>query len=298
MKFTNFLSGLGRFLTNLAWFLLAVLPFPAIIIFLICLGFEIEIYIASALLIPIILAASSLGINWFLGHICGAEFYNTGYVSEGRSWIDIVRDEPYYKRAIYVNFTIFVLFIFSIFYFIFVISQDTTWGTIGLILSIIGAIVYFMLAMSAIEKSKIKNSEKMEKEEFAEHFKNKEPIKKENVIKTKFNFEKHPEMKEVYLSYKDNKNKAIHLSGNSSQIKEYNQARLKRDDIFEELAILIHNAFVDVKPDLFNKKTNETIKWEELFNVPFEKLTKKQKDLMVRLLDAHPYKFADDKYYN
>ena len=106
------------------------------------------------------------------------------------------------------------------------------------------------------------------------------------------------EMKELYSSYKQAKNRAIHLKNDPKHLEEYNEICLKRDDMFEQLSKAIYDEFNEKKPDLINKKTNEKVAWNDLFSVPFEKLTKKQKDYMVRLLDAQPYKFKDDSLYN
>ena len=298
MKFSNFLSNLGHFFVMAFFFIFDVLLLPALIVFLIIVGFNTNIFIAGAMLIPILIGVYSIPLNWFLGKVSGAEFYNTGYVGEGRSVIDIVRDEAYYKRAIYVNFVIMGLFVLAIFYFVFVMTESFGWCLAGLIQSIVGAILYFLFAMSAIEKSRIKNKGKMDKEEFAQYFKNLEPIKKEIKVKTKFNFEKYPEMKELYLSYKQSKNRAIHLNHESSKVEDYKQECAKRDELFEKLSKSVYETFNEQKPDLINKKTNEKVKWEALFDVDFEKLTYKQKDTIIRLLDANPYKFENDKLYN
>ena len=298
MSFSKFLSNLGHVLVMSFLFIFEVLLIPAGVIFVLIIGVTTGICIAPAVLIPIMLAVYSLPLNWFLGFACGGEFVNTGYVHEGNSVIELVRDEAYYKRAVVVHFVIMSLFIISTICFGFIVTFNFVWGMVGLIQSIIGAIFYFLFAKSAIEKSGIKNKNKQDKEEFAEYFKTKEPIKKEKVIKTKFNFENYPNMREVYLSFKDNKNKAIRLKGDSVKVEEYNQACLNRDAKFEELSKAIFETFNVIKPVLINKKTNEKVKWEDLFNVPFEKLTKKQKDYMVRLLDAQPYMFENKKFYN
>jgi hypothetical protein len=290
MKYTNFLSNLGRFLLVVFMFIVLALPIPAgIVVFLI-----LNIPIAYAIT-PMLLALYPIMLNWFLGYACGAKFYNTGYVRKGRSIRDIVKDERYYKRAIYVNFIIMALFIPLAIYFSFSLSCEYFgWSVLGLVESIIGTIIYFLFAMSAIEKSGVS---KKEKRVFAEKIKNQSQIQNE-VKKTKFNFEKYPEMKEVYFSYKDNKNRAIRLKGDGLMLEEYNQACSKRDEKFEELSRAMCEKFNDIEPDLIDKKTNEKIKWKDLFNVPFEKLTKNQKDLMIRLLDAYPYKFKESKIFS
>lgn len=299
MSFSKFLSNLGHFLVMSILFVVLVLLIPAGIVFVIIISVKTEIYIAPPVLIPTMLAVYSLPLNWFLGHLCGARFENTGYVSEGTSVIAMVRDEAYYKRAIYVNFIILTLFVLSVFYFVFILTLDFTWGLVGLTMSIVGAIFYFLLGMSAIEKSGIKNRGKKDKEEFAEEFKNAEPIKKEpKKIKTKFNFEQYPELFNLYSSYKNAKNRAIHLKHDPNYIEEYKQECLKRDDSFEKLSRVIYDIFNEDKPVILNKKTNEQVSWSELFNNSFDKLTKKQKDYLVRLLDGYPYQFENKKYYN
>ena len=294
MRFTNFLSGLGRCILLAFGFVLLVLLIPAFIVVI----FMLNIPIAVAIFVPILLGTYSITLNWFLGHAAGAEFVNTGYVYEGRSQIDIVRDEAYYKRAIYVNFIIMSVFAFLIIYFITVLSFSFGWCLIGLIQSIGGAVLFFLLGMSAIEKSGIKNKKARDKEEFAEYFKNKQPIKTEEIITTKFNFDNCPEMKELYLSYKQSKNRAIQWKHDPNLLVQYKQECVKRDEKFEELAKAVYDFLKKENPILINRKTNEKIRWEDLFYLPFEKLSQKEKDYMVRLLDAQPYKFANDKYYN
>lgn len=294
MRFTNFLSGLGRCILLVFEFVLFVLLIPAFIVVL----FMLNIPILIAIFVPILLGTYSITLNWFLGLASGAEFYNTGYVNEGRTVRDIVRDEAYYKRAIYVNFIIMSVFAFLIIYFITVLSFSFGWCLIGLIQSIVGAILFFLLGMSAIEKSRIKNENKMDKKEFAEYFKNKQPIKTEQIITTKFNFDNCPEMKELYLSYKQSKNRTIQWKHDPNLLVQYKQECTKRDEKFEELAKAVYDFLKKENPILINRKTNEKIRWEDLFYLPFEKLSQKEKDYMVRLLDAQPYKFENDKYYN
>ena len=56
--------------------------------------------------------------------------------------------------------------------------------------------------------------------------------------------------------------------------------------------------FNDVKPDLIIKKTGEKIEWKDVINKSFDKLSYKEKLVLVRLLDRL-YKYVlPDEYYN
>lgn len=126
----------------------------------------------------------------------------------------------------------------------------------------------------------------------------KKTITKETGIKTKFNFNKYPELFELYNSYKTAKNKSIHLKNDPNNIEEYTQQCSIRDEFFNKLSKQVYEIFNPQKQDLIKKKTNEIVKWDELFNQPYEKLTQKQKDYLIRLLDAYPYLFKNKNFYN
>lgn len=294
MSFSRFLSNLGYFLVMTVFFLIDVVLIPGLIVFLVIVGVNTDIYIAGGMLIPILLGAYPITLNWFLGKATGATFYNTGYVREGRSVVDIVRDEPYYKRTIIVNFITMGLFVVSTIYFAIVMSFDFTWGLVGLLESVVGGIVYFLFAMSAIEKSGIKNKEKAD---FAEEFKNREPIKKVQPKKIKFNFSLCPEMEKVYIEYKDIKTTVLKMKYETIKNENYFNLLKKRDELFEILSKQIFDLFNEKKPNLIKKSTGEEEKWENIFNKPFEKLTIKQKDTLIKLLDGSPYRFEDKKMY-
>ena len=294
MSYSRFLSKLGRFFTIVLESFVCLI-FIAMIVFSVWIDFYTESFIAGAILAPILIATFSFPLNWFLGKLYNAKFENTGYVYEGRSVIDIVRDESYYKRAFYVNVTLMGFFILAVFYFVYVATQAFTWGMIGLVMSVLGGVFYFLFAMSAREKSGMKN--KREKEKFVEEMGNKKPIKKE-VKKPKFNFNDYQEMLNVYNEYKQFKHLAIQMKYDQVKTEKYKQVCLKRDENFEKLSKMVYETFNSEQPGLINKKTGEKIKWEEMFGVDFEKFTLKQKDTLIRLLDASPYKFEKESYYN
>ena len=160
MKYTNFLSKLGRFLFLTLMFTVTVLPFPAIIIGVIvleCVGIT-EVSFIIPLVIPVCFAVSALSLNYFLSWLNNAKFVNTGYVRDGRTVIDVVRDASYYKRATIVYYihsilsVVALVYLFAKYGFILFSIIPGIFGVIGLIVE---AIIYFLLAKSSQEKHKI-----------------------------------------------------------------------------------------------------------------------------------------------
>ncbi|MBO5885105.1 MAG: hypothetical protein J6Q51_04840 [Clostridia bacterium] len=102
------------------------------------------------------LPTAGLGINWFLSHILGDEFYNTGMVVDGSSIYDVVKTPKYYTRRMYVCFIECFLFALLIVRFAFLFPVSVVLPIIGIVASIVAIVIYFIVGMSSYEQSSIK----------------------------------------------------------------------------------------------------------------------------------------------
>ena len=67
---------------------------------------------------------------------------------------------------------------------------------------------------------------------------------------------------------------------------------------FEDLAQAVYDVFNEIKPDLRHKKTLKKAKWEDVINKPYDQLTYKQKQILIRLLDRLYLYVLPEEYYN
>ena len=239
----------------------------------------------------ILLPATGLGINWFIGPFFGDEYYETGWVNEGNSVRDVVKTPKYYTRRMFVCFVECFLFILLIIRFIF---QKSIIGIIG---SIIAIIIYFIVGMSSYEQSsiKIKKDSKInkKKEKIEESTTENTVVKKKQL--NKFKFDKYPGLLEKYNTFKHwNSKKGKRIENVEDKKIVLNEI----DKSFEDLAMSVFNIFNEIKPNLVIKKTGKKIKWEDVFNKTFEELSYMEKMALVRLLDRlYKYVLPSD-YYN
>ena len=110
----------------------------------------------------LLLPTIGLAVNWFLGHFFGDEYYNTGSVYEGRSIQDVVKTPKYYTRRMFVCFVECILFALLIVRFLFLFPFNIATSIIGIVGSIVGIIIYFIVGMSSYEQSSIKNKKPAE----------------------------------------------------------------------------------------------------------------------------------------
>ena len=163
MKYTNILKKLGRFLFLTLIFVVTVLSFPAIIIGLTILEFTIlpEVSIAVPILMPVCILVSAMSWNWFLAWYNNARFINTGYVRDGRSVIDVVRDAAYFKRATIVYYVHSAIsLVFSIYLIVrYIVAIEPGFGFIlGVVVLIVESVLYFIFAKSSKEKQKLEEN--------------------------------------------------------------------------------------------------------------------------------------------
>ena len=110
----------------------------------------------------LLLPTIGLAINWYIGHFFGDEYYNTGWVYEGRSVYDVVKTPRYYTRRMIVCFVECILFALLIIRFLFLFPFNVATSIIGIVGSIVGIIIYFIVGMRSYEKSSIKNKKTTE----------------------------------------------------------------------------------------------------------------------------------------
>lgn len=284
MKFSKISDKIGKIALRaidvlLILFMLGILGYYGYVDF----HFSDEI-IGPSLCWILLLPSAGAAINFFLGHFCGDEYYNTGHVSDGWSKYDVIKTPKYYTRRMYFCFIECFLFLLLIIRYSFLFHLNIIIPMLGLICSIIAIIIYFIVGMSSYEKSGIKIKCNIKKD-------NKTRKKEQH----KFKFNKYPELLEKYNQFK---------IWNSKKFKSYENMNDKKlmskeiDESFESLACAIFNIFNKIKPDLIIKKTGEKIKWQDIINKPFEELSYKEKLILVRLLDRL-YKYVlPDNYYN
>lgn len=159
MKFTKISQGLGKFFIGLVYvfMILLVLGLFGVLIW-------VDLFMLRTPVFNImwfcILPAIGLIINWFIGFFFKDKYYNTGMVIDGRSVLDVVKTPKYYKRRIFVCFAECFLFVLLAIKNIVFLYLNPIWSIIGIVGGIIGAVIYFIVAMSSIELSKTKNTEK------------------------------------------------------------------------------------------------------------------------------------------
>lgn len=252
-----------------------------------------------------------LGANWFLGYVCGDEYYNTGVVIEGRSVFDVVKTPKYYKRRMIFYFIECFLLVLLIVRFILFFNPfgkmiygffepghaddyDPSFGIglpiVGIIATIVEIIICFIIGMSSYEQSNLKYKKEVKKTTSVKEKK----IEKKKPIH-KFKFENYPGLLEKYETFKAWYFKKYETFENEE---DKNKAVEELNKSFEAIAEAVYNIFNEIKPTLTLKKKGEEFKWEEVIDKPFNELTPTQKLILVRLLDKL-YKYVLPKeYYN
>lgn len=257
--------------------------------------------------------ALGLGINWFLGYVCGDEYYNTGVVIEGRSVFDVVKTPRYYKRRMIFYFIeCFLLFLLIVRFILFfnpfakmiygliepghMDDYDPSFSIgvpiVGIIATLVELVICFIIAMSSYEQSELKYKKEIKVSNA--------PVKKKSVEKKKkpvykFKFEEYPELLKKYQDFKVWYFKKYETYDSEE---EKNKSLEELNKSFEVVAEAVYTTFNEVKPTLILKKTGEEFKWESVIDKPYEELTPTQKLILVRLLDKM-YKYVLPKeYYN
>jgi len=242
----------------------------------------------------LLLPTFGLAINWYIGHFFGDEYYDTGWVYEGRSVYDVVKTPKYYTRRMIVCFVECFLLALLIIRFIFLFPFNAATSIIGIIGSIVGIVIYYIVGMSSYEQSSIKNKKTAEENTNIEEIKIDKPVVKKKKLH-KFKFDNYPELLEKYNTFKLWNAKKYN---NFKNINDKTHVLNEIDKSFEILALAVFNTFNAIKPELIIKKTGEKAKWEDVINKPFEELSHIEKLLLVRLLDRL-YKYVlPNEYYN
>ena len=168
-----------------------------------------------------ILPVCEIGIDVLIGRLMGDEWYNTGYVSNGRSVYNVKKTPKYYSRRMFFCFIECFLFVLLIIRYVFLFSASIIVPTLGIICSIIAIIIYFIVGMSSYEKSSIKHKWNLNKEN--KTHKTISQKKEQN----KFKFNKFPQLLEKYNQFKicnSKKYKSCENTKNISISKEINES--------------------------------------------------------------------------
>lgn len=242
----------------------------------------------------LLLPAIGLIVNWHIGHFFGDEYYDTGLVIDGDSIFDVVKTPKYYSRRMFVCFIECFLFALLIIRFIFLFPFNFVISVIGIVCSIIGIIIYFIVGMSSYKQSSIKNKQPIKESKIQKHVTKNKPFTKNKPL-LKFKFENYPELLEKYNSFKLWTSRKYTAFDNLDDKK---QVLNEIDKSFESLAMSVFNIFNEIKPELIIKKTGEKVQWEEVINKSFEELSYMEKLILIRLLDRL-YKYVlPNNYYN
>lgn len=156
MKYTNMLNKLGI----IAWKgLNVIIILVSIALFGLMAYFSIwlQTLILAVMIMPMMIVFLGLVLNFQMEILSGGELYNTGLVHEGNSIINVKKGPGYYKRKKFVDFIQCVLFVCYIVYFAFNMQEEIGWAIGGIVVFLIGAVLYFMAGLSSIEKEKMIN---------------------------------------------------------------------------------------------------------------------------------------------
>lgn len=309
MKYTKMSNKLGSIV-------LGILMSMPIIFILVCFGgfVYLDFYLNNPLITLLwimLLPTFGLGINWFIGHYFGDEYYNTGWVYEGRSVFDVVKTPKYYRRRMYLCIIECVLFVLLIIRFLSLMLftllgivgfwaalRESIVPLLGIVGCIIAIIIYYIVGKSSYELSADLSKEKKQKNKLAQKSNNQEIEKLEPKIEKPehlFKFEKYPELLEKY-----NKFKLL----NFRKYTEFDYAEDKKQALeeiglaFEDFAQSVFSVFNEIKPDLIVKKTLKRVKWDDVINKPYQQLSYKQKQILIRLLDRLYLYLLPAEYYN
>ncbi len=114
-----------------------------------------------------------------------------------------------------------------------------------------------------------------------------------------FNFEKFPELLEIYTEYRKLKSKATSLSMKDVKNDKYEKAAAMRDNYGQNVvAKEIWNIFNSISPTLYNSDKDEYVEWKKLFDKNFEDLSVIQKYYLVGLIERNYIYELPKKYYN
>ena len=118
-------------------------------------------------------------------------------------------------------------------------------------------------------------------------------------IPYRFNFDKAPDLLEVYKAYRSLKLEAVALSRKNSSNAKYENACAKRDNYAQNvLAKLAWDIFNPLAPTLHNADKDEYVDWNKLFDKTFEELSTEQKKYLVGLIEGDYIYELPNKYYN
>lgn len=224
-------------------------------------------------------------INYLLGKIFGDRYRQVGWILEGESRIyEVIKTPKYCTRSMFVCFVESFLFVLLIIRFIFLFDvkdEHNIFTIIGLIGSIIGVIICFILAMRHYKQSSLRDK-----------YKQKIEMQKNKQV-DKFKFDKYPDLLEKYNAFKLWNSKK-HTTFENPDEKKHTLDELEK--ALDSLALAVFNTFNEKKPQLVVKSTGEKVEWDEVINKPFEELSYMEKLILVRLLDRL-YKYVLPKEY-
>jgi len=129
-------------------------------------------------------------------------------------------------------------------------------------------------------------------------------FKKKKQIKERyeFNFNKFPELLEVYKEYRILELNATKYSMNDSanSTNKYKKASaISKQYANTVLAKAIYNIFNEIKPTLHKRRGEEGFyKWEEVFDKPFDQLNENQLKCLVGLIYRKFVYELPQEYYN
>ena len=124
--------------------------------------------------------------------------------------------------------------------------------------------------------------------------------KSKHNIYCKFNFDKAPELLDVYNEYKELRLKATSLSMKDVKNKKYEKAAAARDEFGKTVfAKMIWDKFNPISPTLYNGDTEEYEEWVKVFDKDFDELTDIQKYFLIGLVERdYIYELPKEYYKN
>ena len=249
-----------------------MLPIIGVIVFA-------DIYVSNqfvSMLWFAIIPAVFFVLNYILSKSSGAEIYDTGIVDEGETVFDIERTPAFYKRKMIFSFIQSGIFILLIGRFAVLRSM------LGITGCIIACIIFFGIGVQSYNKSK------PDETKVIENISN----KANNTVKFKFNM--FPSLKPKYEDFKYWNNLKEESNDNEEKANAVVQCNIYMDVLAEE----VYYIFINIKPVLYDIKSNSSNEWNDIIDKPFDQLNYKQKLILARLVDASYLYKLHDEYYN
>lgn len=156
---TNILKKIKNILGKILWIIMILLVI-ALVGAIVAISFALETLIIDVMLVPPMIVFLGIGLNYFIARLCGHKIYNTGWVVDGRTVFDIKVTPKYYKRKMVIDFIQCLLFIAYLIKFVLSLKgEELAWAIAGIIVSLVGAVLYFIVGLSSIEKSKLEQKD-------------------------------------------------------------------------------------------------------------------------------------------